>query len=402
MRYSSSMRHGRVGVVLCTAAASLGVAFSGSASAARVATTASYACGHVPSLGFHDQSGVLAKLGKAYTSQFNGYATPIYKSAYANFKPKRKGGYTVGVVVTAAVSPTQAALIPQLQKQLKTIKGVKKVVLLTTPPTGLTTQIQQVHSLIQRKVNFIVAEPLVPQSFISLAKAAKAAGIPFISIINGTPTPNSINIGPNSVGDTLASGAALAKAIGGKGLVIGVHGVEGTGVDAQSFKGWTDAFKNCPGITFDASVVGDFEPQVAQGALSSYLSSHPQPIAGVVETAGMTSGIIKAFTQAGRPLPVIVDGGPSVGDLVYFKSHPSKLASAFSITPSGVTAATVYTIKQLIAGHGPKLSELVSLSAVMSRSNLSKWIPAGATGTDQSVVEGPWLPSTYLAKLFNK
>ncbi len=401
MRKLISMRLGRVGVVLCALFASVGVAFAGSASAAKVRAAAS-GCGATPALGYHDQSGVLKKLGKAYTSQFNGYATPIYRSAYAHFKAKGKGPYTVGVAVTAAVSPTQAALIPQLEKQLKSIKGVKKVVLLTTPPTGLTTQIQQVHSLLQRHVNFIVAEPLVPASFIPLAKAAKAAGIPFISIINSTPSPDSINITPNSVGDAVVSGATLAKKIGGKGLVVGVHGVPGTGVDTESFAGWKRAFAACPGITFDDSVVGEFQPQVAEGAMVSYLSSHPQPIAGVVETAGMTSGILQAFQQAGRPLPLIVDAGPADGELVYFKANPGKLSSAFSITPSGVVGATAYTIRQLIAGHGPKISELASLSDVFTSSNLSKWIPAGAGPTDETVVEGPWLPKTYLAKLFNK
>ncbi len=260
----------------------------------------------------------------------------------------------MGVDITAPISPTQAALAPRLEAAIKKIPGVKKVILLTFGPTGLTTSIQQVHSLIQQHVNFIVTEPLVPQSFIPIANAAKAAGIPFISTFNSTPTPASINIVPNSVGDALDSGALLAKAIHGKGLVVGVHGVPGTGVDTESFAGWKDAFAKCPGITFDPSVIGEFQPSVAESAMASYLSSHPQPIAGVVETAGMTSGIIQAFEQAGRPLPVFVDAGEAVGDLVYFKSHTSNLASAFTITPAGVAAATAYTIKQLIAGHGPR------------------------------------------------
>lgn len=374
---------------------------SGSSSATKVAAS-SGGCGSVATLPYHDQSGVLSALGSGYTSQFNGYATPIFKSAYAHFKPAGKPPYTVGISVTAPVSPTQAALIPLLQRELKAVKGVGKVILLTSPPTGLTTQLQQAHSLIQQHVSFLVAEPLVPQPFIPIAAAAKAAGIPFISIFNATPSPSAINIAPNSVGDALTSGAKLAKLIGGKGIVLGVHGIEATGVDQESFAGWKLAFAKCPGIHFDTSIVGQFQPSVAKAQMLTYLSSHPQPVAGVVESAGMTSGILQAFQQTGRPLPVFVAAGPSVGEIAFFKSQTNRLVSAYTITPQGVVAATAFTISQLIAGHGPKVSELSSLSDDINSSNLSHWAPANASVSNQSVVEGPWLSKSYLVPLFNK
>lgn len=378
-------------------------ASGGGASSSSTTASTSGGCGSVPHVPYHDKTGgILSSLGSRYTSQFNGYATPIFKSAYANFKPAGKPPYTVGVVVTAPISPTQAALIPMLQKELKAVKGVGKVVVLTSPPTGLTTQLQQVHSLLQQHVSFIVAQPLVPQPFIPIAAAAKAAGIPFISIFNATPTPDSINIAPNSIGDALTSGAELAKAIGGKGTVLGVHGVEATGVDQESFAGWKMAFARCPKIHFDTSIVGQFQPSVAKAQTLSYLSSHPQPVAGVVQTAGMTSGIIQALQQTGRPLPVFVAAGPSQGEIAFFRAHPSRLVSAFTITPSGVSGAAAYTISQLIAGHGPKISELSSLSANINSSNLSKWAPGNTSVNNQTVVEGSWLPQSYLAPLFNK
>lgn len=394
----------RAGIVLATLGAAIAVGISSSASAAKSgskATAAADVCGTVPKLGYDDKSGVLAKLGSAYTQQFNGYATPIYASDYANFKPKGKPPYTVGVAVTAPDTPSQAIVDPALEAGLKKIPHVKKVVFLTTGPTALTTQIQQVHSLIQQHVSFIVAQPLVPQSFIPLANEAKAAGIPFISIYNTTPTAASINISPNSIGDGLTSGALLAKAIGGKGLVVGVQGIPGVGVNTEEFAGWKEAFARCPGITFDTSVTGEFQPPVAKAAMLTYLSSHPQPIAGVVETADMTSGIIQAFQQTGRPIPKIVDVGPSVGEFVFFEANKGDFVTSLTIPPLSVVSATDYTVEKLIAGHGPKISELSSLSPTYSLSSLSKYIPAGASVTDEASPSGNWLPSSYLAKLFN-
>ena len=55
---------------------------------------------------------------QSYTSQFNGYATPIFKSAYADFKPKHPRLH-VGISVTAADQPLPGRSHRQLQKDLQ-------------------------------------------------------------------------------------------------------------------------------------------------------------------------------------------------------------------------------------------------------------------------------------------
>jgi ABC-type sugar transport system substrate-binding protein len=377
---------------------------SASAGAATTSASASAAsgCGTTPTLPFHDQSGVISALGPAYTSQYNGFPTPIFKSAFANFKPKGSPPYTIGIAVTQPISAFQAAIIPMLQKELHAVKGVGKVILLTSPPSAITTQVQQANSLIQQHVTILITEPTVPQSFIPVDARAAAAGIPVIGIINGPSTPDTINIEPNSVADAAVTGAVLAKAIDGRGTILGVHAIRSTGVDQSEFAGWKAAFAKCPQIKLDDSIEGDFQPSVAKAQTLSYLSSHPQPLAGVVETATMGQGIIQAFQQAGRPLPKMVDAGSGVGDLVYFKTQPDKLISGFTVPPNSEAAAIKYTVTQLLAGHGPKISEIAHLSMQVNPSNLSQFIPAGASANSQAAVLGPWMPPSYMAPLFNK
>ena len=253
-------------------------ATSGATTASSTVASTNGGCGSVPTVKFHDQSGVIDSLPAAYKKAYNGYASTIYKSAWAHFKPTHKPPYTIGVTVTQPINSFQAQLIALLSKDLHSIKGVAKVTVLTAPPTGLTTQIQQTHQLIQQKVDMIVSEPLVPQAFAAIAAAAGKAGIPFISVVNSTPSPYSINLAPNSVDDALATGAAVAKMIGGTGTVIGVHGVQSTGVDQQEFAGWKTAFALCPKITFSSSsLVGEFQVPVAKQQVLTYLTSHPSP-----------------------------------------------------------------------------------------------------------------------------
>ncbi len=63
--------------------------------------------------------------------------------------------------------------------------------------------------------------------------------------------------------------------------------------------------------------------------------------------------------------------------------------------------AVGYTVSQLIAGHGPKISELASPSFVINPSGLKKYVKAGASVTSQNPVFGIWDPKSYLAEFFN-
>ena len=369
---------------------------------AAASVSTSSGCGAVPTLAVHDQSGVLAGLAPTYASQYNGYATPIFKSAWANFKPKGKPPYTIGLAFTQPINSFQAAMIPMLEKELRAVNGVGNVILLSAPPTGLTTELQQANSLIQQHVAVLVIEPIVPQAFIPIAARAAQAGIPTISVLTSTPTPTSINIAPNSVADGAESGARLAQLIGGKGLVLGVHGIPSTNLDQQEFDGFRAAFAKCTGIKLDDSIVGAFQPAVAKQQLLNYLASHPQPIAGVVQAAAMGPGIIQAFQQAGRPLPAMIDVGSTVGDLAFWNAHQDKLAAALTITPNGIAQAGAYTVSQLLSGHGPKVSELSAPSLQIASSHLSQLVKRGTSVNDEAAVQAPWLPISYLAPLFNK
>lgn len=406
---------GAVALSACGKTSSTGSSSASSSASAGGSTTsassteaaaASTGCGTVPTVPFHDASGVIATLPAQYKAAFNGYASTIFKSAWSHFKPKHPAPYTIGITITQPINSFQVQLATQLQKDLHAIKGVGKVTLLTAPPTGLTTQIQQAHQLIQQKVDMIVAEPLVPPAFAGIAAAAGKAGIPFISVINSTPTPFSINLAPNSVQDALNSGAYLAKLIGQSGTVIGVHGIASTAVDQQEFAGWKQAFAACPKITFDPSLVGQFQVPVAKQATLTYLTSHPQPVAGAVQAAGMTSGIIQAFEQTGRPQPAHVNVDPSEGDLAYWTAHKSSFkAIALTVPAQDVARATAYTVTHLLGGQGPKISELSEPSPTITASNLSQWATPGASVSSPTAVEGPgnqWLPDSYLGPLFNK
>ncbi|MFZ0040701.1 MAG: substrate-binding domain-containing protein [Solirubrobacteraceae bacterium] len=378
---------------------------STAAASASSSTSASTGCGSIPALSVHDSTGVISSLGAKYTAAYNGNADPIFPSAFAHFKPKGTGNFTIGVALSQPGNPYNAALLTALKQQLGTVKGVSHVTVLVSPPTQPTVQNQQIDQLIQEHVTAIVTEPIVPPAMLPLAAKAKAAGIPLIAVLNGIPSPNAVSVAANSVADGLNMAAGVAKLISGQGKVIGVHGIPTTGNDVQAFAGFKAVFAKCPNITLDSSIVGEFQPPVAKQATLTWLSSHPQPVAAAVQAAVMGSGIIQAFEQTGRPQPALGNIQASSGDLAYWNEHKSTYKSiATTIPPDDIARATAYTVSHILSGHGPKVSEIVSPGALITSSNLSKWVTPGAGPESQAPISGPpgsWMPDSFLAPLFH-
>lgn len=374
-------------------------------SASSGSTTASSGCGKIPSLPIHDSSGVVASLGPKYAAAYNGNLDPIFPSAFAHFKPKGSGGYTIGIVYSQPASPYQVQSLAQLKQQLGAIKGVSHVTVLTSQPTAPTQQVQQVNQLIQQHVTAIVTEPIIPPAMVPLAAKAKAAGIPLVAVLNGIPSPNAVSVAVNSVADGLNMAAGVANQIGAKGTVIGVHGIPVTGNDKGAFAGFNAVLARCPNIKFDGSIVGQFQVPVAKQATLTWLSSHPQPVAGALQAAVMGSGIIQAFQQTGRTQPVLGNIQASAGDLAYWNEHKSTYKSvATSVNTGDLARATAYTVAHILSGNGPKVSEIVAPGSLITSANLSQWVVPGAGPTSQAVVNGPpgsWMPDSYLAPLFN-
>jgi ribose transport system substrate-binding protein len=91
----------------------------------------------------------------------------------------------------------------------------------------------------------------------------------------------------------------LVEQTGGKGKILMVNGVQGTGVDTERRQGAAEVWQKNPGIT-TVEVVGDWDPGKAQTATATALAANPD-FAGVWCQGG-TDGVVRAFLDAGLPL----------------------------------------------------------------------------------------------------
>lgn len=167
---------------------------------------------------------------------------------------------------------------------------------------NVSQESQQISGMIAERVDAILVDAASPTGLNGIIQQAHARGILVVSFDNVVTTPAAVKVNTDQFkfGATLAEW--LAKKIDGKGNVIMVTGVAGTGVNEDRNKGADSVWKKNPGIKIVNRYAGDWASSTAEKNTAAILPSLPK-IDGIWCQGG-TDGVLKAFISAGRtPLP---------------------------------------------------------------------------------------------------
>jgi ribose transport system substrate-binding protein len=345
-------------------------------SPATTASSASGSCGNVPTIAPKDPDGGLGGLPANVRGWYNGYEFPIYKSQWADWKPKHPAPYTVGLAFGPIINPFQTALYNGMQDALRKSSLVGKVIPLATPNGGAIAQdVQNYNSLVQQGVDLIIAEPTSTASLADPIAAAANKGIPTIMWINSLDSRYAVNVSANDWGGAVALAAQLTH-LNGKCNVLGVHGIPSTDVDRDAFDLFHRMLGACPNLKWAGEVVGNFTPPVVQSQVLQFLATHPEKIDLVVQTAVMSPSIIQGFKQAGRPVPSVYDGGAQKGSLAYWVQNMSNgYFGAGTVTGDNAWIDLASrTALRMLDGQGLKLNTLVVQPVVLSGANARTYV----------------------------
>lgn len=370
--------------ISAAAALSVAAAASGAATASAVSThsasRASGGCGTVPYVAPDDSSGVLTKLhlSSQATGFYEGWPTPIGKSAWANWVPKHKGKLKIaivgGVVVNAFYAEAQADLV----HDLKASSLVNPNITVTAPAsfTAIAQQLQQYNAAVQQHANLIIFDPISPTAAQAAVVAAGKKGIPTVSIFNTINTKYDIAVDANPYTAAADVASLVVKALGGKGNVLQVLGDPSAPTTVQEQQAWLKVFKNCPGIDLVGSATGEYETTVAKTATLQWLSTHPGTVNGVVQSAEMATGIMQAFQQAGQPVPVIGQIGGERGVMAYWLQHEASGYKGAAVTGGGGDFAQLIADVALrtLAGQGPKINAYPWPYGPVTNANLKAYV----------------------------
>jgi ribose transport system substrate-binding protein len=370
---------------------------SSSASSTSSSSALSGSCGTIPNITYNDQSGLVSSLG-SYAANYNGFDGTIYKSPWSTWKGLT-GNVKVGILIDGLSNPFQPELESSLQSDLKAL-GYSTVALAPSS-ASVTDQLQGYQTLLNDGVNLIIAQVQSPTAYNTLIDKAAKQGIPTIGVLNEIADANAVNVVPNSV----LGGAELAqyvvKQADGKGLVMFLHGIPGVPIDTDTANGANAVLKLCSGITTNESIVTQFAPPIAKQQMLAFLNTHPQQVAGVITAGPFTSGVIQAFLQAGKTVPVITNNGLDEGGLAYWVQHESSFNGvALANTPNGLAYATTQVIHKMVEGDGVKINTLAIAPPLATNSNLTKYVTVDPSWTINSVGSATGPEANYVSQAF--
>ena len=166
----------------------------------------------------------------------------------------------------------------------------------------VSKQTQQISNLISQHVDAIVINAASPTGLNGIIKQACDRGIVVVSFDNVVTAPCAQTVNTNQLKFGTQMAQYLVRQLKGKGNVIMVTGVAGTFADSERNKGAEAVFKANPGIKVVARYSGNWASADAQRATAAQLPSLPTVDGAWVQ--GGTDGVMKAFVDAGKPLPI--------------------------------------------------------------------------------------------------
>jgi ribose transport system substrate-binding protein len=376
---------------------------SGTGSSATATATAAAAgkCGTIPTALPSDPDGVLAALPASIRALYNGYPVPVYKSAFASWKPKSASNKTIGFLLSTTNNGYQLALEQILAGMLKSAGYTVDEV---TSSDEVTDQVADFNQMVAKKVAAIVYEPLSSTAFTTAVASAAAAGIPSISVLNSVGSADTISVGANDWLQGAQMAAQVATDIGGSGKVLDVHGISGVAIDTSAYAGVHAVFAQCPGISTDDTIYTQFADSTAKSGVQTYLETHPQKIAAAITSGSGATGVMEGFQAAGKSVPEIANDSMEDGQLAYwYQNKPGYKGTGITATPPQIASATLAVVQALFAGKGVKVSAVVLNTPLVTDANVAEWYTSSMTTSSTGNAGGPTslnvLPASELSAL---
>ncbi|GAA4737601.1 substrate-binding domain-containing protein [Phytohabitans rumicis] len=362
-------------------------------------------CGSVPTVAPKDPQNLVGKLPQNVAAAYNGYTSEVLPSHWTNWKPSHPGPYKVGIVWDPPVNAFQTATLASLKSTLEK-SGNVQIVASVAPQSqaDVPGHLQLFNQLVASKPDLIIVEPLAPAPYVGAIDAAGKAGIPVVAAWSPVPSAYSVGVGINNWLQAATLASKVAAKMGGKGTVLMVHGIPGVQQDSDAFAGFKAALALCPDIKIAGEVTGNYNSAATKAATLQFLATHPGRIDGVLQSGVMTTGVIQAFQQLGRPVPAIADGGSTEGSIAFAYQNKDTYTQFGTSTPD-VHIGRVFAevALRILRGDGPVLNQMITQPKYITAENLDTvykpgWQPSSPG--DAALPDDTFMTDQELAAFF--
>jgi ribose transport system substrate-binding protein len=247
----------------------------------------------------------------------------------------------------------------------------------------VSTQISQVETFINDKVDAIVLLPFDGAALTPVAQKAMDAGIPVINVDRQFDSPFAARatvLGDN-YGMGVSAGTYICSKLGGKpdSVVAEIAGIDSLPLTQDRSRGFADALGDC-GLKVSNRVAAEFTVESGEEAASNLLQAAPKIDAIWNHDDDQGVGVLAAINNAGRDEFFMVGGAGSANAMRSIQADDSVL-KATVIYPS-TQAADGVKLARLLA-QGKSMSDLVEVeipkqivlnAPVVTKDNVDQYI----------------------------
>lgn len=274
----------------------------------------------------------------------------------------------------------QAALdrYRELVSEAKSEGLAKDDLTVTNSNNDINVQLGQLNNLVRQGCDVILSIPSSPTGLCAAIKNAREKGVLVITVESPVSCEDAINVGFNEYYSAAKATKWVADAIDGEGNVLIVNGIPGLAPTKARNQAAVDVLENYPDIKISGEIDGNWTPSVVKTKTLKFLATHPQPIAGVVDSALGSVAEWQAFEQIGRPAPKINGFSGECSYLAYVKEND---LDVFSFSQGGGAAlATGFEVAmRMLKGEKPVVNTLLMPLPEITEDNFDQWYKPSMT-----------------------
>jgi ribose transport system substrate-binding protein len=269
-----------------------------------------------------------------------------------------------------------------------------------TANNDVNTQVSQIQSFINERVDAIVVAPVQASTLRPQIEQAKSAGIP-VFITNLTLDQPARGLTKSYVGpDDVAAGAQAAQSIvdklHGKGRIVLLQGPLGGSGEIDRTTGVEQVIKRYPGIKLLAKQTADWDRNEAYNVMNNWLSAYGNHgiDAIVSENDDMAIGAIRSLAARGLVGKIPVVGVDGIQDGLEMVREGKIYASNLQNAPLELGMAMSVAVRYV--RHQPYPKEVLMTMPVIDKSDVDQIYDRLYTHSDQYLADLPELIKSNL------
>jgi ribose transport system substrate-binding protein len=273
---------------------------------------------------------------------------------------KKTSGFVIGFSNGYFGNTWRSQLVSDFTTEANSLKaqGVISKYTIANTNNDSTEQINQINSMLNSGVNAIIIDPVSPTAVSSVVAAAKAKGVLVVIANDPAAYAGTYCVAGNNSAWFDIQTKWMTTQLNGTGNIVYISGVAGNAADTLRTTAMNTDLAKYPNIKILSSSPGGWSETTAQSIATTMLSTYGTKINGILTQDVMAEGIIKAYKNAGKTLPIMT-GDYTKSFFNVWKATPGLDTIGVPYAPGSAADALGVTVK-LLQGKQLKSTSLVA------------------------------------------